>query len=41
MDFIAAGGQVIMEKSFLSDVTGYIGLFIDREGNRIGIQSMK
>ncbi len=35
-----AGGNVIMEKTFLSAEAGYIGLFIDSEGNRIGLQNM-
>jgi uncharacterized protein len=35
-----AGGSVIMEKTFLSKEAGYIGLFIDTEGNRIGLQHM-
>jgi uncharacterized protein len=34
------GGMVIMEKTFLSAEAGYIGLFIDSEGNRIGLQNM-
>jgi len=36
----AAGGNVIMDKTFLSSEAGYIGLFIDSEGNRIGLQNM-
>ena len=36
----AAGGQVIMEKTFLAPEAGYIGMFIDTEGNRIGLQNM-
>jgi len=35
-----AGGIVVMEKTFLSDEAGYIGLFIDSEDNRIGLQNM-
>ena len=35
-----AGGNVIMEKTFLSKEAGYIGLFIDSEGNRIGLQNI-
>ena len=46
LDFIlskvnGAGGNVILSKTFLADVAGYMGMFIDTEGNRIGIQSMK
>ncbi|HEY0740257.1 MAG TPA: VOC family protein [Chryseosolibacter sp.] len=33
-----AGGSVIMEKTYLSDEAGYIGLFVDSEGNKIGLQ---
>ena len=36
----SAGGQVIMEKTFLSNEAGYIGLFVDSEGNKIGLQHM-
>jgi predicted enzyme related to lactoylglutathione lyase len=36
----AAGGQVIMEKMFLSPEAGHIGIFIDSEGNKIGLQHM-
>jgi uncharacterized protein len=36
----AAGGQVMMEKMFVSPEAGYIGMFIDSEGNRIGLQHM-
>ena len=35
-----AGGSVIMEKTFLGDEAGYVGLFFDSEGNRIGLQNM-
>jgi predicted enzyme related to lactoylglutathione lyase len=35
-----AGGQVILDKTFLGPEAGYIGLFIDSEGNRIGLQNM-
>ena len=38
---VAAGGNVIMPKTLLSDVAGYIGMFVDTEGNRIGVQSFK
>ena len=34
----AAGGEVLMEKTFLSQEAGYVGMFIDTEGNRIGLQ---
>ena len=35
-----AGGQVIMEKMFMSAEAGYIGMFIDTEGNKIGLQNL-
>ena len=35
-----AGGQVILEKMFLSPEAGHIGMFIDSEGNKIGLQNM-
>jgi predicted enzyme related to lactoylglutathione lyase len=35
-----AGGKVLVEKTFLSDEAGYFGLFVDTEGNRMGLQSM-
>jgi Predicted enzyme related to lactoylglutathione lyase len=35
-----AGGQVVMEKMHLSDEAGYVGMFIDSEGNKIGLQHM-
>ncbi len=34
-----AGGTVIMPKTFLGKEAGHIGLFLDSEGNRIGLQS--
>jgi hypothetical protein len=34
-----AGGQVIMDKTLISDDIGYMGLFIDSEGNRMAIHS--
>jgi predicted enzyme related to lactoylglutathione lyase len=35
-----AGGEVVMEKVFLSKEAGYVGMFIDTEGNKIGLQHM-
>ncbi|RXZ80103.1 VOC family protein [Paenibacillaceae bacterium] len=35
-----AGGQVIMEKAYLGDHAGYVGMFLDSEGNRIGLQHL-
>ncbi len=34
-----AGGRVVMEKSFLSETSGYFALFIDSEGNRLALHS--
>ena len=34
-----AGGRVVMEKTFLSETTGYFALFIDSEGNRLALHS--
>jgi uncharacterized protein len=36
----AAGGTIIMEKTFLSEDAGYIGIFIDSEGNKIGLHNL-
>ena len=36
-----AGGKVVMEKTFLADEAGYIGMFLDPEGNKIGLQNPK
>jgi len=36
----AAGGQVIMEEIFFAKEAGYIGMFKDSEGNKIGVQNM-
>ncbi|MFC5403245.1 VOC family protein [Cohnella soli] len=35
-----AGGQVVMPKTFAGDHAGYLGMFIDSEGNRIGLQHL-
>ena len=36
-----AGGQVIMPKTKITDEYGYYALFIDSEGNRMGLHSEK
>ena len=36
-----AGGRVTVPKMFLSEEAGYIGMFLDSEGNRIGLQHAK
>ena len=37
----SAGGKVLMKKKFITEDTGYMGLFIDSEGNRIALHSRK
>ena len=34
----AENGQVVLEKTYLSEQAGYVGVFIDCEGNKIGLQ---
>lgn len=36
-----AGGRVTMEKTFISETAGYFALFIDSEGNRLALHSIK
>ena len=36
---VAAGGQVAMPVSDMGKVVGFIGFFIDTEGNRIGVHA--
>ena len=36
----AAGGKVAMPKTLVSQQIGHIALFIDTEGNRVGLHSM-
>jgi uncharacterized protein len=36
-----AGGSVTVHKTLLSDEAGYIGMFLDSEGNNIGLQHAK
>lgn len=36
----AAGGKVVMPKTFLREDIGYIGLFSDLDGNIIGLHSL-
>ena len=35
-----AGGEVIMPKTFMGQEAGYAGVFIDSEGNKIGLQHL-
>ncbi len=36
-----AGGKVAMPKMHINDETGYMGFFIDSEGNKVGVHSNK
>jgi predicted enzyme related to lactoylglutathione lyase len=36
-----AGGKVLMPKKLISDEIGYMGMFLDTEGNRIAVHSRK
>lgn len=33
-----AGGEIIMSKTYTGEMAGHIGIFIDSEGNKIGLQ---
>ena len=35
----AAGGRVLLEKTQISEEHGYMGLFLDSEGNRVAMHS--
>ena len=35
-----AGGTILQEPQFMGDMMGWIGFFVDSEGNRIGIEQM-
>lgn len=35
-----AGGLVIMGKTYTGEAAGYVGMFTDSEGNRIGLQHL-
>ena len=35
-----AGGEIIMAKTYIGEEAGYVGIFIDSEGNKIGLQHM-
>ncbi len=37
---VAAGGQVVMAKTFLRQDIGYIAMFSDSEGNIVGLHSL-
>ncbi len=36
----SAGGDVVMPQTRVSDEVGYIVMFVDIEGNRVGLHSM-
>jgi len=36
----AAGGKVLVPKTLITEEYGYFGLFIDSEGNKLGLHSM-
>ncbi|GAB3196066.1 putative enzyme related to lactoylglutathione lyase [Pontibacter aydingkolensis] len=36
-----AGGQVLQEKTLIAEDIGYMGVFLDSEGNRIAMHSRK
>lgn len=35
-----AGGKIILTKTFTGKQAGYVGMFIDTEGNKIGLQHL-
>jgi uncharacterized protein len=35
-----AGGTILLNKTYLGEQAGFIGLFLDSEGNRIGVQAI-
>ena len=37
----AAGGKILIPKTMISREMGYYALFLDSEGNRVGLHSMK
>jgi len=37
----ASGGKIILQKRQISEEYGYMALFIDSEGNRVALHSMK
>jgi predicted enzyme related to lactoylglutathione lyase len=37
---VAAGGQVVREKTLFAPEVGYFALFLDTEGNELGLHSM-
>ncbi len=37
----SAGGKILIQKKIISEDIGYMGMFLDTEGNRIAIHSKK
>lgn len=37
----ANGGKVVLDKTLINEDIGYIGIFIDTEGNRVGVHAHK
>lgn len=37
----ANGGKVVLDKTLIDDDIGYIGIFIDTEGNRVGVHARR
>ena len=37
----ANGGKVVLDKTLIRDDIGYIGIFIDSEGNSVGVHAYK
>jgi uncharacterized protein len=35
------GGKVVLDETLISEQIGYIGVFIDTEGNRVGLHAAK
>ena len=35
----ANGGRVVLDKTLVSEAIGYIGIFLDTEGNRVGVHA--
>lgn len=34
------GGEIVMPKTYFGEEAGYVGLFLDSEGNKIGLQNL-
>jgi uncharacterized protein len=38
---VSAGGKVVVPKTLITEEIGYMGVFIDTEGNRVAVHSRK